>query len=183
VSGELQLVEHEPCVDLSVGAYVVYAGHGVGCVSSRSSDSGDGAEGTTVVVEFRSGLSVTLPLERAEACLRPPVGPSGLGAVSDALRLREASIEPSWRTRTRTTRTKIALGDAVGLAEVVRDSVARQRGLTPGSTLSSVEQELYRKARLLLAAELSVAAGIDDAESEAWIESQLDHDLDPTLRA
>jgi RNA polymerase-interacting CarD/CdnL/TRCF family regulator len=42
-----------------------------------------------------------------------------------------------------------------------------------GPTLSSAEEELYRKARGLLAAELAVAAGSDEAQADMWIESQL----------
>jgi RNA polymerase-interacting CarD/CdnL/TRCF family regulator len=181
MSSRLRLVAREPRLDLGVGALIVYGGHGVGRVSARGPAKGDSSEGDTVVLEFPSGLSVILPLERAEACLRPPAGATECEAVSAALRSRNTPIEQSWQARTRSTRTKIALGDPVGLAESVRDAVERQRRSANGSTLSSAEQELYQKARRLLAAELAVAADIDEAEAEAWIESHLEPDGQPEI--
>jgi RNA polymerase-interacting CarD/CdnL/TRCF family regulator len=174
VSGRLGLEDRAPGLDLSVGALVVYGGHGIGRISARNIESGRDPEASRVVLEFASGLSVILPLERAEACLRPTAGPSELDDVRATLRSRSTPIEQPAQARRKTTQTKIVVGDPVGLAEVVRDAVERQRQFAPGSTLSPAEQELYQKARRLLAAELVVAADIDEAEAQAWIESQLD---------
>ena len=149
---------------------VVYGEHGVGRVTQRS-DKGNG--GGTVVVEFASDLSVTLPIDRAVLCLRSLASAVELARVEDALRARDTVVEKSWQVRTKTTRTKIASGEAVGLAEVVRDAVGRERQMAAGSGLSSYERELYLKARRLLAAELGVATGTDEAQAEAWIEVQL----------
>ena len=160
----------EPELDLRVGAVVVYGEHGVGRVTRRS-DKGNG--GGTVVVEFASDLSVTLPIDRAVLCLRSLASAVELARVEDALRARDTVVEKSWQVRTKTTRTKIASGEAVGLAEVVRDAVGRERQMAAGSGLSSYERELYLKARRLLAAELGVATGTDEAQAEAWIEVQL----------
>lgn len=176
MSARLRLVGGDPELDLGVGALVVYGSHGLGRITARNTKAGDDGEDVTIVLEFPSGLSVILPLERAEACLRPPAGAAELEAVQAVLRSRNPEAEQSWQTRTRTTRTKLALGDPVGLAEVVRDAVERQRRSATGSTLSSAEQELYRKARCLLAAELAVAAGIDETEAETWIESELNEE-------
>jgi RNA polymerase-interacting CarD/CdnL/TRCF family regulator len=181
MSGRLRLAAREPGLDLGVGALIVYGGHGVGRVSARRPAKGENAEGATVVLEFPSGLSVILPLERAEECLRPPAGATECEAVRAALRARNTPIEQSWQARTRTMQTKIAVADPVGLAEIVRDAVERQRRFGAGATLSSAEQELYQKARRLLAAELAVAADIDEAEADAWIESHLDRDGQPEV--
>ena len=67
---------------------------------------------------------------------------------------------------------KIAAGEPVGLAEVVRDAVVRQRR-SPSGALSMYERELYLKARRLLAAELGAATATDEAQAEAWIDGQL----------
>ena len=170
--GGAQRQTGEPELDLRVGALVVYGEHGVGRVTRRS-DGGSGGGGT-VVVEFASDLSVTLPIDRAVLCLRSLANAVELARVEDALRSRDAVVEKSWQVRTKTTRTKIAAGEAVGLAEVVRDAVGRERQLAAGSGLSSYERELYLKARRLLAAELGVATGTDETQAEAWIEVQLD---------
>jgi RNA polymerase-interacting CarD/CdnL/TRCF family regulator len=173
VTGALSLVDREPRLDLSVGALVVYGSHGIGRVSARSPEElHSGA--ATVAIEFDSGLSVILPLERAEVCLRPIVGPTELELVRAVLRSREIPTEPAGQARTRATRSKIGVGDAVGLAEVVRDAVERQRRSAPGSTRSSAQQELYHQARRLLVAELVRAADIDEARADEWIDDQLD---------
>jgi RNA polymerase-interacting CarD/CdnL/TRCF family regulator len=172
VSDPLSIVDREPRLDLSVGALVVYGSHGIGRVSARGSERLDSG-GATVVIEFDSGLSVILPLERAELCLRPIAGPSELDLVRAVLRSTDIPTEPAGQARTRATRSKIAVGDPVGLAEVVRDAVERQRRSGPGSTRSSSEQELYQQARRLLVAELVRAADVDEAAADAWIDDQL----------
>lgn len=178
VAGEMTDALRKPGLDLDVGALVVYGSHGLGRVTGRKARHGGGSEEPTVVVEFASGLSVILPLHRAESCLRPPAGASELEAVRATLRAQPRPSEQAWRDRTQTIRTKIALGGPVELAEVVRDAVERQRRHASGSTLSAAEQELYRKARHLLAAELAVAAGIDEPGAEAWIDDQLDRNAE-----
>jgi RNA polymerase-interacting CarD/CdnL/TRCF family regulator len=172
VSGRLP--DGETGLDLSVGAVVVYGGHGVGRVTGRNASDGDDADGATVVLELASGLSVILPLERAESCLRPPADARAFKKVRAVLRSQNTTIEQSWQARTRATRAKIAAGDTVGLAEVVRDAVQRQRRFGAGSTLSTAEQRLYHKARRLLADELAVTTAVDESQAETWIESQLD---------
>jgi len=176
VSGRLRVVE--PGLDLSVGALVVYGGYGLGRVTARRQRNGGDTEDATIVLDFASGLSVILPLERAESCLRPPAGARAFADVRTVLRSPNPTVEPSWQVRTRTSRAKIAAGDPVGLAEVVRDAVERQRGVAAGPARASAEQELYLKARRLLAAELAVAAGVDESQAENWIESQLERDAD-----
>ncbi len=165
-------------LDLRVGALVVYGGHGVGRVSGkRTGGAGEGSSGS-VTVELADGLSVTLPLERALTCLRAVADADELARVEQTLRRprpadEDAAGEKSWLVRATSTRTKIAAGEAVGLAEVVRDAVARQRRASSG-TLSPQERALYLKARRLLAAELGVATATDEAEADAWIEAQLE---------
>jgi RNA polymerase-interacting CarD/CdnL/TRCF family regulator len=161
-------------LDLRVGSLVVYGGHGVGRVALARGAKPSAEPGRSVVIEFASGLSVTLPLERALLCLRPLAGEVEVELVREVLRAREIRIEDSWRARTKSTRTKLVAGEVVALAEVVRDGAARQRGFTDGQTLSSHEREQYLKARRLLAAELAAATGDDEAGADAWIETQLD---------
>ena len=160
-------------LDLSVGALVVYGSHGIGRVSSREAKGRGNARASTVVVEFPSGLSVMLPIERARACLRPLAGVIELSDVRAALRAQDVPIERSWRARSESTRAKISAGETVGLAEVVRDSVQRKRHLTPGAALSPAEQDWYKKARRLLAAELGAVADLEESEAETWIDHEL----------
>ena len=162
-----------PALDLRVGAAVVYGGYGIGRVSQRGpGSSGDGTS-ECIVVQFDEGLSVTFPLDRALSCLRPVAGTRDVVRAGAVLRSSETSREQSWQVRTRSNRQKIASGETVSLAEVVRDCVRAHRPPAAGGSLSTRERELYLKARKLLAAELGAATGAGEAESEAWIEEQL----------
>ena len=163
----------EPALDLSLGAPVVYGPHGIGRVSSRKTDgrAADGSE--RVVVEFPSGLAIILPLERAEACLRPVADARDLDDVRTALRARNVPIEKSWQLRSRANRAKIAAGSPVGLAEIIRDAAECRRQGVASATLSPAENELYQKARNLLTAELSVVVELDEPGTSAWIDHQL----------
>jgi RNA polymerase-interacting CarD/CdnL/TRCF family regulator len=165
----------EPPLDLRVGALVVYGGHGLGRVSRTRDGGGDDASSSGgVVLEFASsGLSVTLPLERAVSCLRSVADAGVVARVRDALHRRDASIEPSWVARRKSTRAKLIAGEAVGLAEIVRDAFTR-RLASPSGALSSSEREFSLKARRLLAAELGAAMATDDARAEAWIDGELE---------
>jgi RNA polymerase-interacting CarD/CdnL/TRCF family regulator len=161
-------------LDLEVGATVVYGAHGIGRVSSRGAKGRGSGRTETVVLEFPSGLAIILPLERAEACLRPLASIHELDEVRTALRVRDVPIEQSWQIRSRATRTKISAGHTIGLAEVVRDANERQRRSTGKTPLSPAEHELYTKARQLLTAELGAVAGLAPAAADAWIDHQLE---------
>jgi RNA polymerase-interacting CarD/CdnL/TRCF family regulator len=163
----------EPQLDLRPGVQVVYGSYGLGRIS-RIGPGGDREHPSgSVVLEFPDGLSVTLPRDRAVICLRSVSDADELARVRDVLRRRDVAVEKSWQLRTRSTRTKIADGKAVGLAEVVRDTVALGRGSSTG-TVSMYERDLYLKARRLLAAEVAAATDIDEAEADAWIDGQLE---------
>jgi RNA polymerase-interacting CarD/CdnL/TRCF family regulator len=71
---------------------------------------------------------------------------------------------------------KLAGGDPLGLAEVVRDSALRARRLIAkhnGSQLSPSERDLYMRARRLLSGEIGLAHGLEPLEADAWIDEQL----------
>ena len=164
---------HAATLDLTVGSVVVYGSHGIGRVSALSTPrKGEGEEGM-VIIEFSSGLSVSLPLDLARTCLRPLAGVVELDDIRAVLRARDVPLEKSWQALLRSARSKISAGDLVGLAEVVRDTAQRKRNFTSGSTLSSSESGVYWKARHLLAAELVAVADLEETEAEAWIDEQL----------
>ena len=71
---------------------------------------------------------------------------------------------------------KLRSGDPLELAEIVRDGVRREQGLTANGSptkLSTSERALHLKAKELLAGEIGVARGVDQAQAEAWIDEQL----------
>ena len=160
---------------LTVGDSVVYASHGLGRVTLKETRNARDVECEVVVVEFREGLSVTLPLERAFEYLRPVSDEAELEQVRRVL--RGSPVEAAvWQTRLRVAQEKVAVGSAIGLAEVIRNSARRDeeiRARGNGGMLSLAERGLYQKARQLLADEIGSSRGIESAEADAWIDEQL----------
>ena len=156
-------------VSLAVGDVVVYAGHGVGRVAIRGEQ--------TVVLEFAtSGLTVILPVERAFGCIRPVSTEAELVSVGQTLGGADPDVHSNWQRRLRAARAKLTGGEAVGLAEVIRDASRRDERASarnePGR-LSLTERQLYLKARQLLANEIGAARGVDPAHADEWIAEQL----------
>ena len=153
---------------LDVGDAVVYGLHGVGRVTAI--DRLDAADGM-VVLEFGSGLRVSLPAARAHELLRPLSTQAELADVEQTLRADAPPDEQPWSRRFRSTREKLATGQATGLAEIIRDGVHRER--RRGTLASPADRELYLKARRLLAVEISASRGIDEPDADDWITKQV----------
>jgi CarD family transcriptional regulator len=164
-------------VKIAVGDVVVYGTHGIGRVAAREKHVVLGMPGEVVVVELEDGLTVTLPLERAEEHLRP------LASVADVKRVRETlredrvlSVDP-WLSRRKDSLAKLTGGDPVQLAEIVGEGAQRQRiRLAKGNNgqLSTGEREIVVKARKLLSGEIALALGIQPDAAEGWLDEQLD---------
>src|SRR5262249_12388406 len=98
---------------LDVGDVVVYGFHGVAMIASTA---GDAAAPEAVVLEFASGLRVTLPSARAHESLRSLAGESDLARVEETLAADESASEAQWAKRFRVTREKLVAGEVLGLA-------------------------------------------------------------------
>jgi RNA polymerase-interacting CarD/CdnL/TRCF family regulator len=163
-------------VRLAVGDVVVYGTHGVGHVVAREKRVVLGAVQEILVLELAEGLSVTLPVARAHGLLRPLLSETDLRRVQETLRQDHTPNEDPWLKRRKDTQMKLAGGDPLGLAQVVRDGAYRERRLIAeraGSPLSASERDLYMRARRLLSGEIGQAHGLEPAEADAWIEEQL----------
>ena len=158
---------------LAVGDVVVYGLHGAGSVSARETRKLDGSTHTVVVLALPGGLSIELPLDRANEQLRPLADDAEVARVQDVLCSDGIVSSETWLSRRRHATTK--LGEAVGLAEIIRDGNARERRQTSkqGSHLSPGERDLVRQARGLLTRELALSRGVTDAEASEWIDEQL----------
>ena len=161
---------------MAVGDLVVYGSHGVGRVVVREERLLQSALREVVVLELADGLSVTLPVELARTQLRPLLNQTDLQRVRETLREEHTPTDAVWLKRRKETQVKLAGGDPLGLAEVVRDGAFRQRKLRAkgnGSQLSSAEKDMYKRARRLLSTEISRANGLEPSAAEAWIDKQL----------
>lgn len=159
-------------LNLAVGDVVVYGAHGAGTVETRETRSVNGDEQAVVVIALAGSLSVQLPLALARKQLRSLVDEAAIATIG---KLRESPpvSGDSWLKRCRAAQAK--LGDAIGLAEVIRDGSVRdaasQRG--SGSRLAPSERELVRRARALLTAEIALARDVPIGDAEAWVDRQL----------
>jgi len=124
---------------------VVYPAYGVGRVAAREKRVVLGAAQEILVLELADGLSVTLPVERARELLRPLLSQAGLRRVQETLREDHTLSEDVWLKRRKDTQVKLAGGDPLRLAEVVRDCARRERRMKAkhiGSRLSPSERDL-----------------------------------------
>jgi RNA polymerase-interacting CarD/CdnL/TRCF family regulator len=158
---------------LAVGDVVVYGFHGIALIAASE---GDAAAPTAIVLEFASGLRVTLPSARARESLRSLADESDLARVEETLAADESASEAQWAKRFRATREKLVAGQVIGLAEAVRDGAHREhrQALRSGPMPSPAERELYLRARRLLAEEVGAVRGIDLPTADDWITEQID---------
>jgi CarD family transcriptional regulator len=160
-------------LNLAVGDVVVYGAHGAGTVETRETRSVNGDEQAVVVIALAGSLSGQLPLALARKQLRSLVDEAAIAPIGKVLRESPPVSGDSWLKRCRAAQAK--LGDAIGLAEVIRDGSVRdaasQRG--SGSRLAPSERELVRRARALLTAEIALARDVPIGDAEAWVDRQL----------
>ena len=149
---------------LAIGDMIVYGAHGAGRIAARGIRDVGGDEQVVIVLALADGLSVELPLARADELLRPLADADEIARLGVVLRSDSALELDPWLKRQRGARAK--LRTAVGLAEIV--SEAAQRGsLSPG------ERDFVRRAQILLAGEIALSRGEDTSAASAWIDEQL----------
>jgi RNA polymerase-interacting CarD/CdnL/TRCF family regulator len=127
-----------------------------------------------VVIAFADELTISLPAERARRQVRALIGVAELNQIVETLRGDVVCEEESWRVRERDARAKLTAGEALGLAEIIRDGSARTRSRSnTNPELSASERVTLAKARKLLAREISHTRGVELAEADDWIGQQL----------
>jgi CarD family transcriptional regulator, regulator of rRNA transcription len=163
-------------VRLAVGDTVVYRSHGAGHVTARESRVVLGARQDVVLLALAGGLRVELPLDRAHHLLRPLASESDLSRVQETLGADQAVSNDTWLNRQRETRAKLADGDPVGLAHIIRDSVRRTTTRSSKGAkllLSPWEREIATRARRLLSTEIALVRGVEVEEADKWIDRHL----------
>jgi CarD family transcriptional regulator len=113
---------------------------------------------------------------RAHELLRPLASEADMSRVKKTLGADHAVSRDPWPKRRRDSQAKLTGGDAIELAEIIRDGVRREWTLLakgPKSQLSPGERAFFVKARELLSNEIALARGVEPAEANAWIDEQL----------
>ena len=156
---------------LSIGETVVYPHHGAAVIEDISTRMVRGEERTYLTLRAVQGdLVIQVPADNAELVgMRDVVDEDGLKEVFDTLEAQDVEEPSNWSRRYKANQEKIASGEVLKVAEVVRDLSHRgsDRGLSAG------EKRMLTKARSILVSELALATDSDENKAEERLEESL----------
>lgn len=155
----------------SVGDTVVYPHHGAALIESIEMREIGGEERKYLVLRVAQGdLTVRVPADNVDLVgVRDVVNQEGLDKVFEVLRQPYTEEPTNWSRRYKANLEKLASGDVIKVAEVVRDLWRRDqdRGLSAG------EKRMLSKARQILVSELALAEHKDEDEAETILDEVL----------
>ena len=154
-----------------VGETVVYPHHGAALIESIETRTIKGEDKLYLVLKVAQGdLTVRVPAENCDLVgVRDVVGQEGLDRVFEVLRAPHTEEPTNWSRRYKANLEKLASGDVIKVAEVVRDLWRRdkERGLSAG------EKRMLAKARQILVSELALAEHTNEDKAEAILDEVL----------
>ena len=154
-----------------VGETVVYPHHGAALIEAIEERLLKGVKKTYLRLKVAQGdLTVLVPAENAEVVgVRDVVGQEGLDRVFEVLRAPHTEEPTNWSRRYKANLEKLASGDVIKVAEVVRDLWRREkeRGLSAG------EKRMLGKARQILVSELALAENTNEDKAETILDEVL----------
>ena len=155
----------------NVGETVVYPHHGAALIEAIETRTIKGVEKLYLVLKVAQGdLTVRVPAENAEFVgVRDVVDLAGLERVFAVLRMPHTEEPNNWSRRYKANLEKLASGDVIKVAEVVRDlwRRERERGLSAG------EKRMLAKARQILVSELALAENTNEDKAETILDEVL----------
>lgn len=154
-----------------VGETVVYPHHGAALIEEIKKRTIKGEERLYLKLRVSQGdLTIEVPAENCDLVgVRDVVGEEGLARVFEVLRAPFAEEPTNWSRRYKANLEKLASGDVIKVAEVVRDLSRRDsdRGLSAG------EKRMLAKARQILVSELALAEKTEESQAEALLDEVL----------
>ena len=154
-----------------VGETVVYPHHGAARIIKIQDRKARGETRVYLTLEVAQGdLTIMVPAENVEEIgVRDVVDQAGLENVFEVLRTEQVEEPTNWSRRYKANQEKIASGDVLKVAEVVRDLSRRDtdRGLSAG------EKRMLAKARQILVSELALAQKVEEAAAEQTLDEVL----------
>ena len=155
----------------TVGDTVVYPHHGAATIEAIEKRTVKGVERDYLVLRVAQGdLTVRVPSDNVDLVgVRDVVNQEGLDRVFDVLRQPYTEEPTNWSRRYKANLEKLASGDVIKVAEVVRDlwRRERERGLSAG------EKRMLAKARQILVSELALAENTNEDKAEAILDEVL----------
>ncbi|RLY91739.1 CarD family transcriptional regulator [Kocuria tytonicola] len=157
-----------------VGETVVYPHHGAATIEEIKTRTIKGEEKMYLRLKVTQGdLMIEVPAENVDLVgVRDVVDEDGLKQVIAVLQAQDAEEASNWSRRYKANLEKLASGDVLKVAEVVRDLWRRDRG----KGLSAGEKRMLTKARQILTSELALAKKIDEEEAEKRLDDILSAD-------
>jgi CarD family transcriptional regulator len=154
-----------------VGDTVVYPHHGAALIEDVEIRVIKGVEREYLVLRVAQGdLTVRVPADNVDLVgVRDVVNAEGLDRVFEVLRQPYTEEPTNWSRRYKANLEKLASGDVIKVAEVVRDlwRRERERGLSAG------EKRMLAKARQILVSELALAEKTNEDKAEAILDEVL----------
>ena len=154
-----------------VGETVVYPHHGAATISEVKTRIVRGEEKLYLKLQVTQGdLTIEVPAENVDLVgVRDVIGKEGLDKVFEVLRAPFTEEPTNWSRRYKANLEKLASGDVIKVAEVVRDlwRRERERGLSAG------EKRMLAKARQILVSELALAEKTDEVKAESILDEVL----------
>ncbi len=154
-----------------VGETVVYPHHGAARIVEINNRTVRGVEKLYLKLKVAQGnLDIEVPAENCDLVgVRDVVSKEGLDKVFEVLRAPYAEEPTNWSRRFKANLEKLASGDVIKVAEVVRDLWRRDkdRGLSAG------EKRMLAKARQILVSELALAEKTDEDKAESILDEVL----------
>ncbi len=155
----------------SVGDTVVYPHHGAALIESIEQRVIKGEKREYLVLRVAQGdLTVRVPADNVDLVgVRDVVNQEGLDRVFSVLRQPYTEEPTNWSRRYKANLEKLASGDVIKVAEVVRDLWRREkdRGLSAG------EKRMLAKARQILVSELALAEQTNEDKAESLLDEVL----------
>jgi len=158
-------------MSFKVGETVVYPHHGAALIEAIETRLIKGEEKTYLVLKIAQGdLTVRVPSENVDLVgVRDVVDSAGLDRVFNVLRQPYTEEPTNWSRRYKANLEKLASGDVIKVAEVVRDLYRRDldRGLSAG------EKRMLAKAKQILISELALAERTDEEKAAVILDEVL----------
>lgn len=154
-----------------VGDTVVYPHHGAALIEAIETRTIKGVDREYLVLRVAQGdLVVRVPADNVDLVgVRDVVNAEGLDRVYDVLRQPYTEEPTNWSRRYKANLEKLASGDVIKVAEVVRDLWRRDkdRGLSAG------EKRMLSKAKQILISEVKLAENTNEDKAEAILDDVL----------
>jgi CarD family transcriptional regulator len=156
-----------------VGDKVVHPAHGAGLVTGiKEQDFLEQYHRYYVIDLAVERRTLMVPVSKAEEIgLRSISQRAVLAQIWDTLGTAADPLSDDYKKRQKRVQERLKTGDAIKVAEVIRDLSARKRD----DHLTSFDKKLLEKAQQFLACEVALAEGVQVSEAEQVIFETLDN--------